>query len=114
MKTLKRLTLVAIIALTNLVGFSNGNSNNNANTLTVANEFACDCGYTNGHHYNYRGNSSIETIYRSEYDSYSGRTVQVRYQRQLNWFQASKTAYGMYGPYTSYYWTCTWSAFVRG
>ena len=124
MKTLKKLTLVAVFAFTNLVGFSNGNSNTNASTngpsserdnLAVANEltFEYGCPYNIGYHYNYQGNSSIETRFQYEYSSYYGCNVQVFYQRQLNWFEYSQTVYGPNGPYTSYYWTCTWSAWFR-
>lgn len=117
MKALKNLTLATVFALGSLAGFAN--TELNANTVNLENENTLeefvDYGpYVCGRHYSVQGTSTIETRFQTVYNAYAGCYVQVRYMRQLNWYQQSETIYGAYGPYTSYYWVCTWGPWVQG
>jgi hypothetical protein len=113
MKNLKKLAIATVFAMCNLVGFSNTEAAENftVNENTLSNSLTLNFGY--GGHYSYRGESTIETRFQSVYNSYRGCFVQVRYQRQLNWFAHTETVYGPYGAYTNTYYTCSWSAWFQ-
>lgn len=79
-------------------------------------------GYSTGNWYAYQGQSTIETTYKSVWNDFNG-WQNVRYCRQLNWYQEWHAGYVYYWQWDSFhgqyrwkrqwkegnYWYCTWS-----
>jgi hypothetical protein len=110
MKTIKK-----TILLTALFGF-----------LAVSTTFA-QSGWNSSNYYAYRGQSSIQTSYQTEWNSYYGMYVNVKYCQKLKWYQEYHSGYVYYWQYDSYsgqykwksqwkegnFWYCTWSGWYR-
>jgi hypothetical protein len=112
MNTLKKLALATVFTLGSFLGFANNSTTTTTNALEL--DAAYGSPYSCGYHYQSQGTSTIESTFQAVYDGYGNYVGQARYLRQLNWHQQSETIYGAYGPYTSYFWVCTWSGWYRG
>lgn len=79
--------------------------------------------WQSGRYYASKGQTTTETTYKNQWNSYYGRYVNTRYCRQLNWYQEYHSGYVYYWQYDPYYnsyrwasewkegyfWYCTWS-----